>query len=174
MVDRPVLGSRGATSEAASAPYAAGLRRVRLPRSRGGDLPHLDRERVADAILTTLASSRGDRAARRGGRIDDDDELLRRAWNLDALAAATSRSCHFSASRSPRRRVLVRPAVDLVHAWRRFPFIDPEHPDPTAAARGPAAEPRSCSTTVERPGHREPHTWYPATESRTGESDTES
>ena len=77
------------------------------------------------------------------------DDLLARAWDLDTLAASYTRVRRRRSSDRARRTDEARCAdlVDLVHEWRRFPFLDPEHPGPPAAPpTGPAAPPTALFT----------------------------
>jgi phenylacetic acid degradation operon negative regulatory protein len=92
--------------------------------------PHPDREGVAVEILRQLDLIDGAIVLlARSGSTAGDDEILRRAWDLDALA---SRYESFVASferrqpRTPEGRFAA--LVELVHEWRRFPFDDPEIP----------------------------------------------
>ena len=98
--------------------------------SLGGGLwitPHVDRE--------ALRRRRGARAAaelpRRAGR-------ARRHREGDRRGVGPARSCASSTRSSSRTSTALRPRggastfaaqTALVHAWRRFPFIDPDLPD---------------------------------------------
>ena len=59
--------------------------------------------------------------------------MVRQAWDLDAVEASYE---EFLAefTRTPSRDPLVR-LVQLVHAWRRFPLIDPALPVELLPAR---------------------------------------
>lgn len=63
---------------------------------------------------------------------DDDlpvDELVGRAWQLDALAASYRRFvARFADERPISDRAAFVALTRLVHEWRRFPFLDPELP----------------------------------------------
>jgi phenylacetic acid degradation operon negative regulatory protein len=99
--------------------------------------PHVSREpslrRILDELglgadAVVLRSRTGSRAA--------DSALVRRAWDLDALAASYR---EFAARHRGRRPASaegqVRALVELVHDWRRFPFADPELPTELLPAR---------------------------------------
>lgn len=93
--------------------------------------PHLEREAAATAVLADLGLLAGAVVFRaEAGTTVAPDDLLRRAWDLDALAADYG---EFVAEFSPRAPATgpdrFAAFVDLVHAWRRFPFVDPEIPD---------------------------------------------
>jgi phenylacetic acid degradation operon negative regulatory protein len=102
--------------------------------------PHLDRERVAHDVLKDLGLV--DLAVVLRAAPSDlvpSAELVQRAWDLDELAASYR---HFIAAfdrRSPRTPVATLAAtIELVDAWRRFPFVDPELPDEVLPRRWPA------------------------------------
>ncbi len=92
--------------------------------------PHTSREPELRRVLTELALMAESTVLRSTTASHDEDvELVERAWDLDALessyrafggaqstVAPTNGAAHFQA------------LVELVHDWRRFPFIDPELP----------------------------------------------
>lgn len=63
------------------------------------------------------------------GSVGENADLVRRAWDLDELAG---RYRSFSAGHQQRHpdtdEASFAAVVELVHEWRRFPFIDPELP----------------------------------------------
>ena len=64
------------------------------------------------------------------GSLVADDEILRRAWDLDALARRYEEFVVELEDRRPATPAEHFAAlVELVHGWRRFPFGDPEFPD---------------------------------------------
>ena len=70
------------------------------------------------------------------GDLVEADDLLARAWDLDTPGRGVHR-VRRRRSRTARRatdEARCAALVELVHAWRRFPFIDPEHPGPPAPA----------------------------------------
>jgi phenylacetic acid degradation operon negative regulatory protein len=93
--------------------------------------PHLEREAAAAAVLGDLDLLPGAVVFRaEAGDITAPDDLLCRAWDLHALGADYAAFVDEFERRAP----LTGPdefgaLVDLVHAWRRFPFVDPEIPD---------------------------------------------
>jgi phenylacetic acid degradation operon negative regulatory protein len=92
--------------------------------------PHLDREVVANQVLEDLELVPGAVVFRaEAGDLASTEELLERAWDLDALAAHYEDFRHAFRRRSPQsdegRFVAL---TELVHAWRHFPFVDPEIP----------------------------------------------
>jgi len=92
--------------------------------------PHVEREPIANAVLRSLDLVPGAIVLRaETGDIVDDPELLRRAWDLDELAGAYESFIDRFERRRPGNDAERFVAVtELVHAWRQFPFIDPEMP----------------------------------------------
>jgi phenylacetic acid degradation operon negative regulatory protein len=92
--------------------------------------PHLDREKAANTVLKDLSLLPGATVLRaETGDLTDADDMLSRAWDLDSLGAEYADFIGAFDRRSPRSDAARFAAlVDLVHAWRRFPFIDPEIP----------------------------------------------
>jgi phenylacetic acid degradation operon negative regulatory protein len=93
--------------------------------------PHLEREAFAVALLDELglAANAVLFRAEVGGELAASD-LLDRAWRLDTLAdeyRAFVRAFQDRSPSSPRAQFVGM--IELVHSWRRFPFIDPEIPD---------------------------------------------
>lgn len=92
-----------------------------------------DRAREAEAVLRdagVLADAQLFHAEHSGGAVAT---LVGQAWDLDAIEAAYERFlAEFSAStaRDPLRRT-----IELVHAWRRFPWTDPALPRQLLPAR---------------------------------------
>lgn len=101
--------------------------------------PHLEREDAAGAVLADLGLLPGAVIFRaEAGAIVAAADLLGRAWDLDALAADYHGFIAEFGPRAPRTGAARFAAlVELVHAWRRFPFVDPEIPDRLLPARWP-------------------------------------
>jgi phenylacetic acid degradation operon negative regulatory protein len=107
--------------------------------------PHVAREEAAEAVLAALDLRPGALVFRaEAGTSVAPDDLLGRTWDLDTLAASYAAFVTDVQARSPRgddERFAA--LVDLVHEWRRFPFLDPGIPArllpahwPGRAARG--------------------------------------
>jgi phenylacetic acid degradation operon negative regulatory protein len=92
--------------------------------------PHVSSEPEANAVLEDLGLVPGAVVLRcEPGDLLEPDELLGRAWDLDGLATEYEEFIKHFARRAPRADdARFRALVELVHAWRRFPFIDPEIP----------------------------------------------
>ena len=101
--------------------------------------PHLDRERVANTVLKDLGLVPGAVVLRAEiGSLIPADQLLRRAWDLEGLARRYRDFTVGFARRAPRSDdARFAALVELVHAWRRFPFVDPEIPPRLLPAKWP-------------------------------------
>ena len=70
------------------------------------------------------------------GGIGSEAELVRRAWDLDDVAAEYRTFLDDFAHRDPAAGDdTLFSQIRLVHAWRRFPFLDPQLPDSLLPAR---------------------------------------
>lgn len=101
--------------------------------------PHVEREQAATAVLGELGLRPGAVVLR--AEASDTiaaDDLLRRAWDLDSLAAAYDGFVADVGELRPRTdEACFAALVGLVHAWRRFPFVDPELPSELLAPSWP-------------------------------------
>jgi phenylacetic acid degradation operon negative regulatory protein len=92
--------------------------------------PHVEREKMATEVVEELDLV--DHATvfiGSTGELVSDTELLHRAWDMDALGAqyaAFITAFERRAPSSPEARFAA--TVEIVHQWRRFPFVDPELP----------------------------------------------
>jgi phenylacetic acid degradation operon negative regulatory protein len=82
--------------------------------------PHADRAKDIDRLSPDLQIFLAEHYG--GGPLT---AMVRQAWDLDALERAYEE--FLSSFQAPAREPLAG-VIDLVHAWRRFPFIDPELP----------------------------------------------
>jgi phenylacetic acid degradation operon negative regulatory protein len=93
--------------------------------------PHVEREPLATEILKDLDLV--DNATvflGEVGQLVTASDLLHRAWDMEALADEYRAFVQAFAGRTPATpRARFAALVDLVHRWRRFPFIDPELPN---------------------------------------------
>lgn len=93
--------------------------------------PHVDREDIANGVLEDLDLVSAAVVLRaEAGELVPATQLLHRAWDLDGLAGRYLEFATRFARRSPRADISRLVAlIELVHAWRSFPFVDPEIPD---------------------------------------------
>jgi phenylacetic acid degradation operon negative regulatory protein len=109
--------------------------------SLGGGLwitPHGERERElsdvdATAELLSFQASLG--------TLGDPAKVLAEAWDLDAVARAyRAFADSFGRVRPKTPEAVFRAQTQLVHEWRKFPFLDPDLPEAVLPARWPRAE----------------------------------
>jgi len=96
--------------------------------------PHVSREQEAIRVLTD-AGAAGDAhvfVARRTGSPTEGDG--RGAWTCRRSRRSTSTSSRVPDSRHPGRRAPCA-SFEMVHAWRRFPALDPSLPRELLPAR---------------------------------------
>ena len=101
--------------------------------------PHSDREHLANAVLRDLdlvGSSAVFHAE--AGSLTPAGDLLGRAWDLDQLAREYETFvAEFDGRRPSTDDSRFASLVELVHEWRRFPFVDPEIPERLLPRRWP-------------------------------------
>lgn len=92
--------------------------------------PHLSVEQVASDILERLGLADVAVVLRaETGSLTPDDDVLARSWDLDAIGASYVDFVEtFSDVRPENGEASFCELVRLVHAWRQFPFSDPELP----------------------------------------------
>jgi phenylacetic acid degradation operon negative regulatory protein len=119
--------------------------------------PHVDREALVVDLLAELGLSDEAVVVRaEAGKLTADEDLLERAWDLGDLAMR-----YRTFNEAFRRRVPTTGAaclvglVELVWAWSRFPFVDPELPSQLLPARWPGR-------AAERLFHERYALWRPA------------
>jgi phenylacetic acid degradation operon negative regulatory protein len=91
--------------------------------------PHVDREPELEALV------RGEPAAEvvsfhgRIGGLGEPRRVAEAAWDLDAVAERYEAFIsQFSSARPSSPESFFRAQTELVHEWRRFPFVDPDLP----------------------------------------------
>jgi phenylacetic acid degradation operon negative regulatory protein len=107
--------------------------------SLGGGLwisPHAERERElagADGSGAELVSFHGAL-----GALGDPARVVAAAWDLVAVADAyRAFLARFGRMRPRGAEAVFRAQTQLVHEWRKFPFLDPDLPDDLLPARWP-------------------------------------
>ncbi len=109
--------------------------------SLGGGLwitPHMDREaELADVAgngsVAELLSFRAEL-----GALGDLERVVGEAWDLAGVAEAYDRFlAAFARLRPQRPEAIFRAQTELVHEWRKFPFLDPDLPESLLPAGWP-------------------------------------
>ena len=100
--------------------------------------PHVDREAevariVRDLSVAELLSFRAE-----FGSIGDPAKVLADAWDLAAVAERYREfASRFGRLRATTPEAAFRAQTELVHTWRKFPFLDPDLPQEMLPARWP-------------------------------------
>jgi phenylacetic acid degradation operon negative regulatory protein len=103
--------------------------------------PHVEREaELATAIAEEPVADATSFVAGFGA-IGDPPRLVATAWNLDSVREQYLAFIEdFSRVRPASAEACFRMQTQLVHAWRRFPFLDPDLPAELLPARWPRAQ----------------------------------
>ena len=108
--------------------------------SLGGGLwitPHAEREQELSDV-DSVAELLSFRASL--GALGDPAGVLAEAWDLKAVAAEyRSFIARFDRLRPKAPEAVFRAQTQLVHEWRKFPFLDPDLPETMLPARWPRA-----------------------------------
>jgi phenylacetic acid degradation operon negative regulatory protein len=101
--------------------------------------PHVERERELAAAINEAPAAEAQSFVARFGSIGDPERLVADAWDLERVREQyTAFIEDFSRVRASTPEACFRQQTLLVHAWRKFPFLDPDLP----AALLPAGWPR--------------------------------
>src|SRR4051812_2653971 len=119
--------------------------------SLGGGLwitPHVEREREL-ANVDSVAELLSFQASL--GTLGDPARVLAEAWDLDAVARGYGEFIdRFGRLRPRTPEAVFRAQTQLVHEWRKFPFLDPDLPE----AMLPDGWPRAQALKVFRDRHQ--------------------
>jgi phenylacetic acid degradation operon negative regulatory protein len=132
--------------------------------------PHLDREALANQVLEDLELVPGTVVFRaETGDLASNQELLARGWDLGALAARYEEFLRAFGRRSPRSdQARFVALTELVHAWRHFPFIDPEIPRSLLPARWPGRRAKAVFDDRHAAWAADANRWYEAVDGDAG------
>ena len=128
--------------------------------------PHPEREDAVNDVLRDLDLV--DAAivfVAETGSLVPDAEILRRAWDVDALAEryeAFLAEFRGRRPRTPPERVAA--LIELVHAWRRFPFGDPEIPAELLPANWPGRRAKQHFDECHAAWAPDANAWFEQTE----------
>jgi phenylacetic acid degradation operon negative regulatory protein len=109
--------------------------------SLGGGLwisPHVERERELSAASNVDPAAELLSFEASLGSVGDPAKVMAEAWDLDGVAAAYHAFIDRFARQRPRTpEAVFRAQTELVHEWRKFPFLDPDLPESMLPARWP-------------------------------------
>jgi phenylacetic acid degradation operon negative regulatory protein len=132
--------------------------------------PHLEREPVATAVLKDLDLLVGAMLLRaETADLVSTDDVLERTWNLESLARRYEEFITSFGRRAPRSDEARFAALsELVHQWRRFPFIDPEIPPRLLPDRWPGRRAKDLFDARHATWAPGANAWYEQTEAQAG------
>jgi phenylacetic acid degradation operon negative regulatory protein len=109
--------------------------------SLGGGLwisPHVERERELSHVDPAAELLSFDAAV---GGLGDPARVLTEAWDLASIADAYRGFVdRFRSLRPNTPEAVFRAQTQLVHGWRKFPFLDPDLPESVLPAKWPRAQ----------------------------------
>jgi phenylacetic acid degradation operon negative regulatory protein len=92
--------------------------------------PHADREAEIEALVRSESVAEAVSFRGRIGRLGEARRVAETAWDLDAVVEQYERFlADFGRRRPASPEACFRAQTELVHAWRKFPFLDPELPE---------------------------------------------
>jgi phenylacetic acid degradation operon negative regulatory protein len=91
--------------------------------------PHVDREAELEALVRAEPAAEVVSFHGRIGSLGDPRKVAEAAWDLDAVSEHYERFiARFGRARPSSPEACFRVQTELVHEWRRFPFLDPDLP----------------------------------------------
>ena len=128
--------------------------------------PHPEREGLANDVLRDLGLVDSSIVfVAETGSLVPDAEILRRAWDLDALAERYQAFvAEFRGRRPTTPPERFAALIELVHAWRRFPFGDPEIPAELLPASWPGRRAKQHFDECHAAWSPDAHVWFEKTE----------
>jgi phenylacetic acid degradation operon negative regulatory protein len=106
--------------------------------------PHVDRE--AEAVAVARDASAAELVSFRAelGSLGDPQRVVAEAWDLDEVARAYQEFIdRFGRLRPKTPEAVFRAQTELVHDWRKFPFLDPDLPEEMLPAGWPRSKARN-------------------------------
>jgi phenylacetic acid degradation operon negative regulatory protein len=111
--------------------------------------PHVDREAEVTRIVRDLSVAELVSFRAEFGGIGDAGKVVADAWDLDAVADRYREFVdRFGRLRPKTSEATFRAQTELVHTWRKFPFLDPDLPQEMLPERWPRT--RAHQVFVER------------------------
>ena len=98
--------------------------------------PHVEREAELRAMADSNSAAELQSFHARFGEVGQLEDLVASAWDLDAVADTYDDFiARFQPLRPKTPEAVFQAQTQLVHAWRKFPFLDPDLPE-TMLPRG--------------------------------------
>src|SRR4029453_224042 len=109
--------------------------------------PHVEREEELARMASGATAAEMLSFRAQLGSIGDPERVVTDAWDLDAVAKAYRDFANrFGRLRPNTPEAVFRAQTELVHQWRKFPFLDPELPEQILPARWPRSRARRAFT----------------------------
>jgi phenylacetic acid degradation operon negative regulatory protein len=105
--------------------------------------PHVERE--AELVAVSEASPDAQLVSFRAelGAVGEPERVVSEAWDLEAVGGGYKEFVARFSRLSPKTpEAVFRAQTELVHAWRKFPYLDPDLPEQMLPARWPRASAR--------------------------------
>jgi phenylacetic acid degradation operon negative regulatory protein len=100
--------------------------------------PHVEREEELAAAINGEPAAGASSFVAQSGSIGDPRQLVGAAWNLESVSEQYQAFVDdFARVRASTPEACFRQQTLLVHAWRKFPFLDPDVPVELLPARWP-------------------------------------
>jgi phenylacetic acid degradation operon negative regulatory protein len=100
--------------------------------------PHVDREAELEALVGGEPAAEVVSFHGRIGRMGEPRRVAEAAWDLDAVVEQYERFVEtFARVRASTPQACFRAQTELVHQWRKFPFLDPDLPEDLLHPRWP-------------------------------------
>jgi phenylacetic acid degradation operon negative regulatory protein len=100
--------------------------------------PHVEREGELAAAINGEPAAGANSFTAQSGSIGDPRQLVGAAWNLKRVSEQYRAFIEdFARVRASTPQACFRQQTLLVHAWRKFPFLDPDLPVELLPARWP-------------------------------------
>jgi phenylacetic acid degradation operon negative regulatory protein len=100
--------------------------------------PHVEREAELAAAFGDEPEAAATSFIAELGAVGDPQQVVADAWDLEAVRRQYSAFIgDFSRVRAQTAQACFRQQTLLVHAWRKFPFLDPDLPSTLLPARWP-------------------------------------
>ena len=108
--------------------------------------PHVEREAELASVIAEEPAAEATSFVASLGALGQPDELVAAAWDLEAVREHYDAFIEdFPRAPSLRRRGVFRMQTLLVHAWRKFPFLDPDLPAELLPSGWPRRRAHGCS-----------------------------
>jgi phenylacetic acid degradation operon negative regulatory protein len=105
--------------------------------------PHVERESEAAAVARDASAAELVSFRAELGSLGDPQRVVAEAWDLDAVAVAYREFIdRFGRLRPKTPEAVFRAQTELVHDWRKFPFLDPDLPEKMLPAGWPRSKAR--------------------------------